>query len=427
MTDKNQNLATIGARVLGGVLDFIFVLIIGSVVVFIFFWIFPVNGYYTKAEIDVVSKGRGALIGLLVDAIYTVVLLSGEKQSTWGQRIVGVKLQRLDGNPITIGVAIGRWLMSIVSSVLLKIGFLVALFTKNKQTLHDLVVGTVVVNTKTNGTSSNQKNLSGSPSNDSAWEIASNELNSVNRREGLWAKCFAQADGDENKAKANYLKERVEQIRSEEIKSEEIKLGLVEEVIKSNSTNIFHNLSDEKTLKQKRFNTTFFSILVIIIFGVVVSTLFDGDKDDRKLSSDMGATLSRQEDIKISFNEPLYIAKVCSLNTFLDFNRCEKTEIRKARFLVYLSDVRIEYIYSDGVIRIETLKECVVKDEKNWNCGGVATTNVNDERRRSLMVSGLYQMQNGVITTESGTYTSYVDNVMQSTKYRPLPIFILNR
>ncbi len=94
MTDKNQNLATIGARVLGGVLDLIFVLIIGSVVVFIFFWIFPVNGYYTKAEIEVVSKGRGALLGLLVDAIYPVVLLSGEKQSTWGQRIVGVKLQR---------------------------------------------------------------------------------------------------------------------------------------------------------------------------------------------------------------------------------------------------------------------------------------------------------------------------------------------
>ncbi len=422
MTDKNQNLATIGARVLGGVLDLIFVLIIGSVVVFIFFWIFPVNGYYTKAEIEVVSKGRGALLGLLVDAIYTVVLLSGEKQSTWGQRIVGVKLQRLDGNPITIGIAIGRWLMSIVSSILLKIGFLVALFTKNKQTLHDLVVRTVVVNTKTNGTSSNQKNLSGSPSNDSAWEVASNELNSVNRREGLWAKCFAQADGDENKAKANYLKERVEQLRSEEIK-----LGLVEEVIKSNSPNTFHNLSDEKILKQKRLNTAFFSILGIIIFGVIVSTIFDGDKYDRRSSSDMGANVSRQDDIKISFNEPIYTAKVCSLNTFLDFNRCEKTEIRKARFLVYLSDVRIEYIYSDGVLRIETLKECVVKDEKNWNCGGVATTNVHDERRRSLMVSGLYQMQNGVITTESGTYTSYVDNVMQSTKYRPLPIFILNR
>ncbi len=422
MTDKNQNLATIGARVLGGVLDLIFVLIIGSVVVFIFFWIFPVNGYYTKAEIEVVSKGRGALLGLLVDAIYTVVLLSGEKQSTWGQRIVGVKLQRLDGNPITIGIAIGRWLMSIVSSILLKIGFLVALFTKNKQTLHDLVVRTVVVNTKTNGTSSNQKNLSGSPSNDSAWEVASNELNSVNRREGLWAKCFAQADGDENKAKANYLKERVEQLRSEEIK-----LGLVEEVIKSNSPNTFHNLSDEKILKQKRLNTAFFSILGIIIFGVIVSTIFDGDKYDRGSSSDMGANVSRQDDIKISFNEPIYTAKVCSLNTFLDFNRCEKTEIRKARFLVYLSDVRIEYIYSDGVLRIETLKECVVKDEKNWNCGGVATTNVHDERRRSLMVSGLYQMQNGVITTESGTYTSYVDNVMQSTKYRPLPIFILNR
>lgn len=46
--------------------------------------------------------------------------------------------------------------------------------------------------------------------NDDVWEKALNEFNSANRNEGLWAKCFAKNGGDENKAKADYLKEVVE-------------------------------------------------------------------------------------------------------------------------------------------------------------------------------------------------------------------------
>ena len=38
---------------------------------------------------------------------------------------------------------------------------------------------------------------------------AAAELEDGNRDEGLWAKCFAECDGDENRAKALYLKTRV--------------------------------------------------------------------------------------------------------------------------------------------------------------------------------------------------------------------------
>ncbi len=45
--------------------------------------------------------------------------------------------------------------------------------------------------------------------NEALWERAANEFNSNLRKEGLWAKCFADVNGDENKAKASYLKIRV--------------------------------------------------------------------------------------------------------------------------------------------------------------------------------------------------------------------------
>ena len=46
-----------------------------------------------------------------------------------------------------------------------------------------------------------------------AWQTALNESESSARDNGLWAKCFAEADGDEAKAKARYIKYRVEQLK----------------------------------------------------------------------------------------------------------------------------------------------------------------------------------------------------------------------
>lgn len=47
------------------------------------------------------------------------------------------------------------------------------------------------------------------------WAMASNEFNSKRRNQGLWAKCFSQCEGDENKAKAMYLSIRFEELRNE--------------------------------------------------------------------------------------------------------------------------------------------------------------------------------------------------------------------
>jgi Ca2+/Na+ antiporter len=50
--------------------------------------------------------------------------------------------------------------------------------------------------------------------NEQIWEKASLELEGK-RREGLWARCFAQSNGDENRARALYLRNRVSEIESE--------------------------------------------------------------------------------------------------------------------------------------------------------------------------------------------------------------------
>lgn len=50
--------------------------------------------------------------------------------------------------------------------------------------------------------------------NEQIWEKVSLELES-SRREGLWARCFSESNGDDNKARALYLRSRVSEIENE--------------------------------------------------------------------------------------------------------------------------------------------------------------------------------------------------------------------
>ena len=59
------------------------------------------------------------------------------------------------------------------------------------------------------------QNTVSSQIDDELFAIALQELNSGNSVQGLWAKCFAEADGDENKTKARYLSARAGQLGAE--------------------------------------------------------------------------------------------------------------------------------------------------------------------------------------------------------------------
>ena len=48
--------------------------------------------------------------------------------------------------------------------------------------------------------------------NESHYTLALNEYQSNNRKEGLWAKCFSECNGDESKTKARYIAIRAKQI-----------------------------------------------------------------------------------------------------------------------------------------------------------------------------------------------------------------------
>lgn len=86
-----------------------------------------------------------AVLGPAVALVYVWNTLGGRNQATTGMRMMGIRLDRLDGKPVD-------GLLAVVHSVLFWAGnvvltpliLLVSLFADRKRTLHDLLLGTVV-------------------------------------------------------------------------------------------------------------------------------------------------------------------------------------------------------------------------------------------------------------------------------------------
>jgi uncharacterized RDD family membrane protein YckC len=90
---------------------------------------------------DVVAS----LVSFAVGVAYFVVLHSQPQQATFGKRLLGLRLVRDDGAPVTPKFALARYAAAFLSSVILGIGFLLALFRDDRKTLHDILCNTHVV------------------------------------------------------------------------------------------------------------------------------------------------------------------------------------------------------------------------------------------------------------------------------------------
>ena len=83
----------------------------------------------------------GGLYGL-----FNIGYLGGSTGISLGRRVAGTKL--VDENtlrPIGAGLGIGRYFLHIIDSAIFYIGFLFPLWTKKKQTIADMILGTIVI------------------------------------------------------------------------------------------------------------------------------------------------------------------------------------------------------------------------------------------------------------------------------------------
>ncbi|MFN9369246.1 MAG: RDD family protein [Planctomycetia bacterium] len=89
--------------------------------------------------------GAAVMLGWLgticLSILYYVGYEASAKQGTWGKQALGIKVADMQGRRITIGRALGRFFAKLLSNMTGGIGYMLPLFTKRKQTLHDMICG----------------------------------------------------------------------------------------------------------------------------------------------------------------------------------------------------------------------------------------------------------------------------------------------
>jgi uncharacterized RDD family membrane protein YckC len=98
---------------------------------------------------EALSLLGGYLLSILLSFIITVLYYAGMHASKWqatiGKKLLGLVVTDLKGNRISFWRGFGRYLAMAFLSSIFMIGYIIAAFTKKKQSLHDLIAGTFVL------------------------------------------------------------------------------------------------------------------------------------------------------------------------------------------------------------------------------------------------------------------------------------------
>jgi uncharacterized RDD family membrane protein YckC len=90
----------------------------------------------------------GVFIGFSVTLLYFTLFWSSKFQGTPGKIVLGLKIVDVNGNKISYFTALIRYISTIISSLLLGIGYLLIIFDGKKQALHDKLASTYVIKVK---------------------------------------------------------------------------------------------------------------------------------------------------------------------------------------------------------------------------------------------------------------------------------------
>jgi uncharacterized RDD family membrane protein YckC len=96
------------------------------------------SGYYATSFVILLIQ-----MGLVV--VYYAGFESSAWQATPGKLAAGIRVTKVDGERVSFLQAVARHIASGFSWILFSIGYLIQPFTQRRQTLHDLITGTVVV------------------------------------------------------------------------------------------------------------------------------------------------------------------------------------------------------------------------------------------------------------------------------------------
>jgi uncharacterized RDD family membrane protein YckC len=153
MEPSNVQYAGFWKRFVAAIIDS---LILGVVEFLIFIPFLGVLGLGIVAQPEEVGLGFifalisaylfAAMAAMIAGWLYYALMEASSKQATLGKMAISIKVTDMAGNRISFGRATGRYFGKYVSALIMYIGFIMAGFTQQKQALHDIMTGCLVVN-----------------------------------------------------------------------------------------------------------------------------------------------------------------------------------------------------------------------------------------------------------------------------------------
>ena len=125
---KKQIYAGFWQRFLAGIIDSIILIVIEVILIFI-----PIIGW---------------ILSLFVTWLYFAIQHSSTKQATFGMRALDIKITNENHGKIGFWRATGNFYLTVISALLVFIGFLMIAFTSRKQGFHNLISRTLCIRVK---------------------------------------------------------------------------------------------------------------------------------------------------------------------------------------------------------------------------------------------------------------------------------------
>lgn len=157
---ENLQLAGFGKRLVAYLIDGILLSIVLGIIMSVFFGgifasmagsgAFDGTMSEDEAAVTAVAATGGIMLFYFIAVVaiiaYEVLMISSAKQGTIGKIAMKIKVVKEDGSKLSTTDAIIRTIVKSLISGICLIGFLITLFNKKEQSLHDLAGKTLVVN-----------------------------------------------------------------------------------------------------------------------------------------------------------------------------------------------------------------------------------------------------------------------------------------
>lgn len=144
MDEQKVEYAGFWIRTLATIIDSILMILITfPILIYIYGW-----AYFDVKQTGFIAGPADFLISWVFPSI-AVIIFWLQKQATPGKMVVGIKVvDATNGNTMSVGQSIGRYLAYFVSLLPFGLGFIWIAFDSRKQGWHDKLAGTVVIRSK---------------------------------------------------------------------------------------------------------------------------------------------------------------------------------------------------------------------------------------------------------------------------------------